>query len=130
MYFYFYLFIYLFKSDSRSITEKKTQTKKTKQNKTAKTAQNNSNSKIYKAYFKQYCPYKIIDETNVHVRKTTSMKNNKACAYNKQKIDYQKSNKVHHVGDKKVRGVKAAINKIIQIFSQKSFKNTYIIYNL
>ena len=81
----FFFFIYLFKSDSRSITEKNT--KKTKQNKTTKTAQNNSNVKIFKTYLKQYCPYKINNKTNVHVRKTTIMKNNKACAYNKSKID-------------------------------------------
>ena len=37
---------------------------------------------------------------------------------------------VHHVGDNEVRGVKAAINKIVQSFSQKSFKGTYMIYNL
>ena len=78
-----YLFIYLFKSDSRSLTEKKKNTQKKTQNKAAKTAQNNSNLKIKKTYFKQYSPYKIIDKTNVHVRKTTIMKNNKACAYNK-----------------------------------------------
>ena len=69
--FYFY-FMYLFKSDSQTITEKKT----------AKTAQNNSNLKIQETYFKQYCPYKINNKTNVQIRKTIIMKNNKACAYN------------------------------------------------
>ena len=78
------IFIYLFNSDSWSVTEKKKHTnKKTKQNKTAKTAQNDSNSKNLKTNFKQYCPYKIITKTNIHVRKTTIIKNDKACAYNK-----------------------------------------------
>ena len=78
-----YLFIYLFKADSWSVTEKGKK-KHTQKNKTAKTAQKDSNSKILKlTYFKQYCPYKIIGKTNVHVRKTTITKNNKAYAYNK-----------------------------------------------
>ena len=47
-----------------------------------------------------------------------------------KKLTIKKAISVRHVGDKEVRGVKAAVNKIVQIFSQKSFKNKYIIYNL
>ena len=37
---------------------------------------------------------------------------------------------VHHVGNKELTGVKAAINKIVQSFFQKRFKSRYMIYNL
>ena len=47
-----------------------------------------------------------------------------------KKLTIKKARSVHHVGDKEVRGVKAAINKIVQGFSQKSFKSKYMIYNL
>ena len=47
-----------------------------------------------------------------------------------KKLTIKKPMSVHHVGDKEVRGVKAAINKIVQSFSQKSFKSRYMIYNL
>ena len=47
-----------------------------------------------------------------------------------KKLTIKKAISVYHVGDKEVRGVKAAINKIVQSFSQKSFKSKYMIYNL
>ena len=39
----------------------------------------------------------------------------------------KKAISVYHVGDNEVRGVKAVINKIVQSFSQKSFKSRYMI---
>ena len=47
-----------------------------------------------------------------------------------KKLAIKKAISVHYVGDKEVRGVKAAINKIVLSFSQMSFKSRYIIYNL
>ena len=47
-----------------------------------------------------------------------------------KKLTIKKALSVYHVGDKEVRGVKAVINKIVQSFSQKSFKNKYMIFNL
>ena len=47
-----------------------------------------------------------------------------------KKLTIKKAISVYHVIDKEVRGVKAAINKIAQSFSQKSFKSRYKIYNL
>ena len=48
----------------------------------------------------------------------------------RKKLTIKKAISVHHVNDKEVRGVKAAINKIVQSFSQKGFKSRYMIYNL
>ena len=61
---------------------------------------------------------------------TIIMKNNKACTRSEQKLSIKKAISVYHVGDKEVRGVKAAINKIVQSLFQKSFKSRYMIYNL
>ena len=47
-----------------------------------------------------------------------------------EKLTIKKAISVPPVGDKKVRGVKATINKIVLSFSQKSFKDRYMIYNL
>ena len=47
-----------------------------------------------------------------------------------KKLAIKKAISVHYVGNKETRGVKAAINKIVQSFSQKSFKSKYMIYNL
>ena len=47
-----------------------------------------------------------------------------------KKLTIKKARIVNHVGDKEVRGVKAAVNKIVQSFSQKSFNSRFMIYNL
>ena len=47
-----------------------------------------------------------------------------------KKLTIKKAISVRYVGDKEVGGVKAAINKIVQSFSEKSFKSRYMIYNL
>ena len=80
-------------------------------------------------YFKQFCPYIINNKTSVHVTKTTIMKKIKHVPI-VSKLTVKKAIDVYHAGDKEVRKVKAAINKIVQSFSQKSFKSRYMIYNL
>ena len=47
-----------------------------------------------------------------------------------KKLSIKEAISIYYVGDKDVGGAKATIDKIIQSFSQESFKSRYIIHNL